>query len=211
MLSVQLPDGSAKEYPGNFTALDVAKTIGERLAAATLAADVNGTIVDAMRPLSELAPASGPIVLKLLTSKDPRALGVMRHSAAHVMARAVMRLFPGVGLAFGPTTGQGFYYDFDLDTKISEDDFPRIEEEIKKITAEAEPFERFYLSRDEAIQFCSDLKQSLKVEHIQTGLADHGSLSFYIPFMGVSLRASESPAKSRIRSPPSRSSVAGEE
>ena len=179
MLSVQLPDGSVKEYPDNFTALDVARTIGERLAAATLAADVNGTIVDAMRPLAEVAPASGPIVFKLLTSKDPRSLGVMRHSAAHVMARAVMRLFPGVGLAFGPTTGHGFYYDFDLDTKISEDDFPKIEEEIKKITAEAEPFERFHLSREEAVKFCGDLHQALKVEHIQTGLADHGSLSFY--------------------------------
>ena len=192
MLAVQLPDGSVKEYPDNFTALDVAKTIGERLAAATVAADVNGTVVDAMRPLAEIVaaqadaargaekePAAGPIVLKLITSKDPRALGVMRHSAAHVMARAVMRLFPGVGLAFGPTTGQGFYYDFDLATKIREDDFPRIEAEIKKIVAEAEPFERFHLSRDEAVKFCSDLKQQLKVEHIQTGLADHGSLSFY--------------------------------
>jgi threonyl-tRNA synthetase len=181
MLQVQLPDGSVKEYPENYTAIDIAKTIGERLANATLAAEVNGTVVDAMRPLEQVASVSPgtPIPLKLITNKDPKALAVMRHSAAHVMARAVMRLYPGVGLAFGPTTGHGFYYDFDLDTKISEDDFPRIEAEMKKIIADAEPFERFSATRDEAIKFCGDLNQKLKVEHIQTGLADHGSLSFY--------------------------------
>ncbi len=181
MLQVQLPDGSVKEYPDNYTAIDVAKTIGERLANATLAAEVNGNVVDAMRPLEQVSnlPAGTPIPLKLITNKDPRALGVMRHSAAHIMARAVMRLYPGVGLAFGPTTGHGFYYDFDLDTKISEDDFPRIEEEMKKIIVDAEPFERIQSTRDEAIKLCGDLNQKLKVEHIQTGLADHSSLSFY--------------------------------
>jgi threonyl-tRNA synthetase len=181
MLQVQLPDGSIKEYPDNSTAIDVAKTIGERLANATLAAEVNGTVVDAMRPLEQISnlPAGTPISLKLITNKDPRALAVMRHSAAHIMARAVMRLYPGVGLAFGPTTGHGFYYDFDLNTKISEDDFPRIEEEMKRIIADAEPFERIQTTRDEALKLCGDLQQTLKVEHIQTGLADHSSLSFY--------------------------------
>ncbi len=181
MLQIQLPDGSVKEYPENYTAIDVAKTIGERLAAATLAAEINGTVVDATRPVGQVSnlPPGTSIPLKLITNKDPKALAVMRHSAAHVMARAVMRLYPGVGLAFGPTTGHGFYYDFDLDTKISEDDFPRIEEEMKKIIADAEPFERFNATRDEAVKLCTDLDQKLKVEHIQTGLADHGSLSFY--------------------------------
>ena len=192
MLQIQLPDGSVKEYPENYTAIDVAKTIGERLAAATLAAEINGTVVDATRPVVDVVAslrdaksesrsdsATGPIPLKLITNRDPKALAVMRHSAAHVMARAVMRLYPGVGLAFGPTTGHGFYYDFDLDTKISEDDFPRIEEEMKKIIADAEPFERFDATRDEALRLCGDLNQKLKCEHIQTGLADHSSLSFY--------------------------------
>ena len=192
MLQVQLPDGSVKEYPENYTAIDVAKTIGERLANATLAAEINGIVVDAMRPLQDVVVSlrdtnsesrsdstTGAATLKLITNKDPRALAVMRHSAAHIMARAVMRLYPGVGLAFGPTTGHGFYYDFDLATKISEDDFPRIEEEMKKIIADAEPFERIQSTRDEAIKLCGDLNQQLKVEHIQTGLADHSSLSFY--------------------------------
>jgi len=177
MIQIQLPDGSVKEYPDESTAGDVAQSIGSRLAAACLAAEVNGRIVDLKTPL----PASNgePLKLKLLTEKDPAALGVMRHSAAHVMARAVMRLFPGVGLAFGPTLPYGFYYDFDLDQKIREDDFPRIEAEMQKIIAEAEPFERFSLSREDALKFCADLDQKLKVEHISTGLADHPSLSFY--------------------------------
>lgn len=149
MLQIQLPDGTIKEYPENYTAIDIAKTIGERLANATLAVEVNGTVVDATRPIRDLVgdSSSQPISVKLITNKDTKALAVMRHSAAHVMARAIMRLYPGVGLAFGPTTGHGFYYDFDLATKISEDDFPRIEEEMKKIIADAEPFERFSATR----------------------------------------------------------------
>ena len=98
---------------------------------ATVAAQVNGTIVDAMRPLDELAEGDATVELKLLTTRDAASLGVLRHSCAHVMARAVMRLYEGVGLAFGPTTGNGFYYDFDLATPISDDDFPKIEAEMK--------------------------------------------------------------------------------
>ncbi|MBM80594.1 MAG: threonine--tRNA ligase [Planctomycetaceae bacterium] len=177
-IQIQLPDGTLKDYPANSTALDVAADIGERLAAAVVAADVDGQVVDSMRPMTDVTDAS-PIPLRLLTSRDDEALGVMRHSAAHVMARAVMRLYEGVGLAFGPTTGNGFYYDFDLDQPISEDDFPKIEAEMKKIIKEAEPFERFHLDREEAVKLCDDLNQELKVEHIQTGLGDHSTLSFY--------------------------------
>lgn len=177
-MNIQLPDGTIKPYPAGSSAIDVAKSIGERLANATVAAEVNGTIVDATRPLDQMTDAD-PIPLRLLTSKDPQALGVLRHSCAHVMARAVMRVFPGVGLAFGPTTGTGFYYDFDLDTPISEDDFPRIEAEMQEIVEAAEPFERFQLSREEAIALVRDLDQELKTEHIRTGLADHPELSFY--------------------------------
>ncbi|MBL8817481.1 MAG: threonine--tRNA ligase [Planctomyces sp.] len=178
MIQVKLPDGTLLEQSDQASALDVAAGIGERLAKATIAASIEGTVVDAMRPLKDLTEQR-PVPLKLITERDAEALGVLRHSCAHVMARAVMRLFPGVGLAFGPTLGNGFYYDFDLQTPISEDDFPRIEAEMQKIIDEAEPFERFSMTRDESIQFCSDLKQDLKVEHIRTGLAEHGSLSFY--------------------------------
>ncbi len=175
MVKVQLPDGSVQEYPDGSTSYDIALKIGPRLAQACVAASVDGTIVDLKRPL----PSGRTVKLKLLTDRDPDALKVMRHSAAHVMARAVMRLFPDVGLAFGPTLPNGFYYDFDMPGRIREEDFPRIEKAMAEIIAEAEPFDRFELPRDEALAFCVDLKQNLKVEHLKTGLADHATLSFY--------------------------------
>jgi threonyl-tRNA synthetase len=179
MIQIQLPDGTVKEYPDDNTALDVAASIGERLANAVVAAEVDGNIVDSNRPLMEVSENGDVITLRLLTDRDAESLGVMRHSCAHVMARAVMRLFEGVGLAFGPTLANGFYYDFDLKQKISEDDFPRIEDEMKKIIKESEPFERIDMSRDEARELCEGLQQELKVEHIDSGLADHETLSFY--------------------------------
>lgn len=178
MIKVQLPDGTILEHQDSATALDVAAGIGERLAKATIAASIDGAIVDSMRPLAELTDKR-PVPLKLITERDAEALAVMRHSCAHVMARAIMRLFPGVGLAFGPTKDEIFYYDFDLSTSISEEDFPRIEAEMQKIIDAAEPFERFVASREEAIGLCTDLKQTLKTDHIKTGLADHPTLSFY--------------------------------
>ena len=178
MIEVQLPDGAIVEKDDNATALDVASGISEGLARATAAAVIDGVTVDAMRPLAELTEIR-PVPLHLLTTRDAAAAAVMRHSCAHVMARAIMRLYEGVGLAFGPVKGNTFYYDFDLATPVSEDDFPKIEAEMKKIAKEAEPFERFTMNRDESIQFCKDLNQELKVEHIESGLADHESLSFY--------------------------------
>src|SRR5580700_7679825 len=154
MISVRLPDGSVKEFADDSTSLDVANSIGSRLAQAVLAAKTNGTVVDSARPLKEVADVSQPVDLKLLTDRDAEALGVLRHSCAHVMARAVMRLFPNVNLAFGPTLANGFYYDIDCPHKISEEDFPRIEEEMRKIVKDAEPFERFILDRKEAREFC---------------------------------------------------------
>src|SRR5207245_11738977 len=91
------------------------------------------------RRSSDLA-TNGQVPFQILTEKDPESLEVLRHSCAHVMARAVMRLFPGVQLAFGPALENGFYYDIDSPTPIREEDFPRIEEEMRKIVAEAEPY-----------------------------------------------------------------------
>jgi threonyl-tRNA synthetase len=179
MISVRLPDGSLKDVPDDSSSLDVAKTISPRLAQAVLAANANGKIVDSARPLKEVADVKQPVELRLLTDRDAEALGVIRHSCAHVMARAVMRLFPDVNLAFGPTLANGFYYDFDCPHKLSEEDFARIEEEMKRIVKDAEPFERFELDRKEAREFCDGLHQKLKVEHIDTGLAEHSTVSFY--------------------------------
>ncbi|MCC7475339.1 MAG: threonine--tRNA ligase [Pirellulales bacterium] len=175
MLSVLLPDSSVKQFDRPVTAFDVAQEIGARLAKATVLAEVDGKPVDLHSPL----PQSGEVQLRLLTKKDPESLAVMRHSCAHVMAQAVMRLFEGVQLAFGPTTGTGFYYDFKLDHALSEEDFPRIEAEMRKIVKADERFERLEMPRGDALGLCRELKQDFKVEHIQTGLADEASLSFY--------------------------------
>src|SRR5205085_5248547 len=141
---------------------EVAEGIGKRLAQAAIAAKVNGTIVDLDREIpADAAEAS----FQILTDKDREALEVLRHSCAHVMARAVMRLFPGVQLAFGRTVENGFYYDIYAPTPIREEDFPRIEEEMRKIVEKAEPFERFERPVAEARGQCEDLKQVLKVEH----------------------------------------------
>jgi threonyl-tRNA synthetase len=181
MLQVKLPDGSVKDYSKPTRVLDVANDIGPRLAKATLAGVVNGNVVGVDTEL----PAEGEVSLKLLTSKNKdgddqaKALGVMRHSCAHIMARAVMRLFDDVQLAFGPTTGDGFYYDFAMPHKLSEEDFPKIEAEMAKIIKLDEGFERIVEPRERALGVVTDLKQELKIEHISTGLADHPTLSFY--------------------------------
>src|SRR5208283_575360 len=175
MLKVNLPDGKVLEYTRRVRPIDIAAEIGPRLAKATVAAEVDGQIVGA----ATLLPEEGQVSLRLITSRDPEALNVMRHSCAHVMARAVMRLFDGIQLAFGPTVENGFYYDFQTQRRLSEEDFPQIEAEMAKIVKEDEPFERVEMDRAEAIQFCKDLGQGLKVEHMETGLADHGQVSFY--------------------------------
>src|SRR5687767_822903 len=175
MLKVILPDGSFKEFPGSVPVKDVAAAIGPRLLKAAIAAEVDGKVVG----LDYKLPESGEVKVRILTMKDPEALGVMRHSAAHVMARAVMRLKKGVQLAFGPTVEGGFYYDFEIPEPLREEDFPAIEAEMKKIIDLDEPFERIEVPRSEALEICDGLEQKYKVEHINTGLADHAGMSFY--------------------------------
>ena len=175
MLKVRLPDGTEKEFTQPTTPRDVAADIGPGLAKAALAASVDGNTVG----LDHGLPTDGTVELSILTKKSPDALGVMRHSCAHIMARAVMRLHEGVRLAFGPTVEGGFYYDFDLDHSLSEEDFPAIEAEMAKIIKLDEAFERIEESRDKALQICRDLEQSYKVEHIEGGLDEHDTLSFY--------------------------------
>ena len=175
MVTVVLPDGSEKQLESPVTPADVAASIGPGLARKALAAEVDGLVVG----LDTLLPDEGKVGLKIFTDRDSEALDVMRHSCAHIMARAVMRLFDGVRLAFGPTVDGGFYYDFDLEHALCEDDFPAIEAEMAKVIELDEPFERIEESRDKALQVCNDLGQTYKVEHIDTGLAEYPILSFY--------------------------------
>ncbi|MGB2500569.1 MAG: threonine--tRNA ligase [Mariniblastus sp.] len=175
MTTVKLPDGSLKEFDSAVSVKDVAKSIGSRLAKDALWGEIDLQPVE----LDYEIPQGEPVNLKIITKKDPNALATMRHSCAHVMARAVMRIKPGVQLAFGPTIENGFYYDVECDEPLTEEDFPAIEKEMAKIIALDEPFERLDRPRADAIQVCKDLKQDFKVEHIETGLADDDSLSFY--------------------------------
>jgi threonyl-tRNA synthetase len=176
MLTLKLPDGSVRQVPEGTRPRDVAASIGKRLAQAAVAAKVNEKVVDLD---SEMSDGNGELSFQILTDRDKEALAVLRHSCAHIMARAVMRLFPGVQLAFGPALENGFYYDIDSPTPIREEDFPRIEEEMRKIVSEAEPFERFERSTNEARELVRDLGQGYKVEHIDDDLKQYPSLSFY--------------------------------
>jgi threonyl-tRNA synthetase len=181
MVKLHLPDGSIREIEAGTTGRQLAEGIGKRLAQAAVAVEWDGKIVDLDR---ELPPEDGNSDsvehrFRILTDKDPEALGVLRHSCAHVMARAVMRLFPGVQLAFGPTIDNGFYYDMDSDPPVREEDFPRIEEEMRKIIEKSEPFERFERPTSEARGLVEDLGQGYKVEHIDDDLKQYPSLSFY--------------------------------
>lgn len=181
MLTLRLPDGSSRPVPPRSRPREIAEGIGKRLARDAVAAKVNGEVIDLEREL----PESGDVTFQLLTERspngqpNPEALAVLRHSCAHVMARAVMRLFPGTQLAFGPALENGFYYDIDSPTPIREEDFPRIEAEMKKIVAEAEPFERFEKATPEARTLVADIGQGYKVEHIDDDLCKFPSLSFY--------------------------------
>src|SRR5438477_7441667 len=175
MLKAILPDGSSKEFPGSVPAKEVAASIGRGLLKAAVAAEVDGKVVG----LDYKLPADGEAKVRILTMKNPEALGVMRHSAAHIMARAVMRLKKGVQLAFGPTVEGGFYYDFDMPDPLKEEDFPAIEAEMKNIIDLDEPFERIEVPRSEALEICDGLGQKYKIEHINTGLAEHARMSFY--------------------------------
>lgn len=175
MTSVRLPDGSLKEFDKVVTVKDVAKSIGSRLAKDALWGEIDMQPVE----LDFEIPTGDTVNLKIVTKKSPEALETMRHSCAHVMARAVMRIKQGVQLAFGPSTDGGFYYDIESPEPLTEEDFPAIEKEMAKLIKLDEPFERVERPRGEAIKVCKDLKQEFKVEHIETGLADDESLSFY--------------------------------
>ena len=148
MLTVSLPDGSTREYSESTTPGQIAAEIGPGLAKAAMAAAVDDTIVG----LDFVIDDGQSVALRILTKKDPEALGVMRHSAAHIMARAIMKLFPGVQLAFGPTIENGFYYDFDLEHALSEEDFEAIEAEMKTIVKANEVFERIETTRTAALE-----------------------------------------------------------
>jgi len=143
-LVLTLPDGSTREVPYGTVPRDVVATIGARLLQASIAVAVDGEVQDLMTPLRK----SGAFVV--LTDKDPRALAVMRHSAAHILATAVRRLRPDAHIGFGPAIDDGFYYDFEVAQPFTPDDLDAFEAEMRKVIAEKYPFVREEVSLSEA-------------------------------------------------------------
>src|SRR5580700_9558570 len=133
-IHVKLPDGSVKDVPKGTTALDIAKSISPRLADAALAAKTNGDLIDLARPLEKDTD------LRLLTEKDPEALDVYRHSSAHLLAAAVLELFPETKLGHGPATESGFFYDFYRPTAFTPEDLEKIEKKMQELVQQNIPY-----------------------------------------------------------------------
>ncbi|MBW2167209.1 MAG: TGS domain-containing protein, partial [Deltaproteobacteria bacterium] len=169
MINIALPDGSIKSFENAPTGLlDVARSISEGLARNSIAVEVDGRLLD----LSERI--INDCRLRLITNKDKEALEILRHSAAHVMAQAVLHLYKDARLTIGPVVKDGFYYDIDMEP-ISKDDFPKIEEEIKRIIKAKIPFQRKMVSKSEALQFYEN--EPYKLEMISE--LEDGTISFY--------------------------------
>src|SRR5881409_209214 len=144
MVALTFPDGARREYPQGITGLDIAKGISPSLAKRTVAMALDGTIADLADPIEKDAK------LEFLTREDPRALELIRHDAAHVMAEAVQALWPGTQVTIGPVIDNGFYYDFFRNEPFTPDDFAAIEKKMREIIARDKPFTKEVWSRDKA-------------------------------------------------------------
>lgn len=172
MINVTLPDGSVRQYEAGATALDVALSISEGLARNVLAAKVDNVVIDATRPLT------GDCNLQLLTWNDTDGKSTMWHSSAHLMAEALEFYYPGIKLAIGPPITNGYYYDVDfMDYTFKEEDLPKIEEKMKELAKQKNPFVRKEVSKAEALAYFTEKEDPYKLELIQD-LPD-GSITFY--------------------------------
>src|ERR1700724_3638261 len=145
-IHVKLPDGTVKQVPKGTTALDVAKAISPRLADAALAAKTNGDLIDLTRPLEKDTD------LRLLTDRDPEALEVYRHSSAHLLAAAVLELFPETKLGHGPPTDTGFFYDFYRPTPFTPEDLQKIEKKMQELVQQDIPYAREFLHGNQGLE-----------------------------------------------------------
>jgi threonyl-tRNA synthetase len=168
MVNITFPDGNRKSFENNPTGLDVAKSISDGFSRNCVAMELNSALVDLNTTITRDAN------VRLITTKDPEALEVLRHSAAHVMAQAVLHLYQDAKLTIGPSVEDGFYYDIDMEP-VSEDDFEKIESEMKKAVKAKIPFERTVVSKSEAMEFYKD--EPYKLEMISE--LEEGTISFY--------------------------------
>ncbi|MCI9362520.1 MAG: threonine--tRNA ligase [Hungatella sp.] len=171
-MKVTLKDGSCKEYSQPMSVIDIAADISAGLARMACTGEIDGESVDLRTVVDK------DCSLNILTAKDEKGLAALRHTASHVMAQAVKRLYPDAKLAIGPSIADGFYYDIDFASPITAEDMEKIETEMKKIIKEALPLERFTLPREEALAFMREKKEPYKVELIED-LPEGEEISFY--------------------------------
>ncbi|SES00092.1 threonine--tRNA ligase [Lachnobacterium bovis] len=170
-MKITLKDGSVKEYESKMTVYEIAKDISEGLARVACAGEVDGEVVDLRTELDK------DCSLNIITASDEEGLKVIRHTAAHVLAEAVKRLYPTAKITIGPAIDEGFYYDFDAEP-FSRDALDNLEKEMKKIIKEGKEIKRFTLPKDEAIKFMQEKDEPYKVELIEE-LDDDAVISFY--------------------------------
>jgi threonyl-tRNA synthetase len=158
MVALTFPDGARREYPKGITGLDIAKGISPSLAKRTVAMALDGAVVDLADPIEQDAK------IEFLTREDPRALELIRHDCAHVMAEAVQALWPGTQVTIGPVIDNGFFYDFHRNQPFTPEDLPAIEKKMREIIAKDAPFTKEVWPRDEAKRVFRDKGETFKVE-----------------------------------------------
>jgi threonyl-tRNA synthetase len=170
-MKIILKDGSSKEYAQAMSIYDIAQDISEGLARVACAGEVDGSVEDLRTVIDK------DCSLNILTANDPEGLKVIRHTASHILAEAVKRLFPDAKVTIGPAIEEGFYYDFDAEP-FSREDLDKLEAEMKKIIKEGHKIERFTLPREEAVRFMEEKGEPYKVELIRD-LPEDAEISFY--------------------------------
>ena len=172
-VKITFPDGSAEEYNAGVTAMDIAKRIGKRLAGAAVAVELDGRLCDLNTPIR------GNVRLKIITADSKEGLNILRHSAAHVMAQAVKRLFPEARLTIGPAVEEGFYYDIDH-PPFTPEDLEKIEAEMKAIVAEDQLFKREVISREQAEKLFNDNPYKLEmIKELEGDIAIYRNNGFF--------------------------------
>ena len=171
-MKITLKDGSFKEYENSKSVIEIAADISEGLARVATAGEIDGEVVDLRTVVDK------DCELNILTFNDEKGKGAFRHTASHIMAQAVKRLYPETKLAIGPSVADGFYYDVDRETPFTADDLEKIEKEMKKIVKENLPIEQFTKPRNEAIEYFKEKEEPYKVELIED-LPEDETISFY--------------------------------
>ena len=171
-IKVKLNDGSIREIDDNSNVFDLANSISRNLGKKAIVGEVNNTLVDLSYKLKDNDEVN------ILTDDDKKAIEVIRHSTSHIMAQAVKRLYKDAKLAIGPSIENGFYYDFDIETPLTTEDIEKIEKEMNNIVKENLKFERFDVSREEAINMMAERNEDYKLELIRD-LPEDEKISLY--------------------------------